>query len=159
MKFQLRLALLTTLTALVSAPAGAQTLFKCIEDGRVSYVDAKNRGSLKNCEPLSGDLPVSTISTPKPRKDATPPADFPKVSPDTQKSRDNERRKILEQELETERHSLEAARQQLAEQESVRHGDERNYQRVLDRLQPYRDRVALHERNIEAIQKELSNIR
>lgn len=157
MKFQLRL--LITLTALVSAPVGAQTLFKCIEDGRVSYVDAKNKGSLKNCQPLAGDLPVSTISTPKPRKDVTPPADFPKVSPDAQKSRDSERRKILEQELETERHSLETARRELAEQESVRHGDEKNYQRVLDRLQPYRDRVALHERNIEAIEKELSGIR
>ena len=41
----------------------------------------------------------------------------------------------------------------------MRTGDEKNYQRVLDRLQPYKDRVAQHERNIQAIQKELNNLR
>lgn len=41
----------------------------------------------------------------------------------------------------------------------MRSGDERNYQRVLDRLQPFKDKAALHERNIEAIRKEISNLR
>ena len=47
----------------------------------------------------------------------------------------------------------------LAEQEAVRSGDERNYQRVLERLEPFKNKVALHERNIEAIQKELAKVR
>jgi hypothetical protein len=38
-------------------------------------------------------------------------------------------------------------------------GDEKNYQKVVDRIQPYKDRVAQHERNIQAINKELSNLR
>ena len=38
-------------------------------------------------------------------------------------------------------------------------GDERNYQRVLERLEPFMNKVALHERNIEAIQKELAKLR
>jgi hypothetical protein len=41
----------------------------------------------------------------------------------------------------------------------VRSGDEKNYQRVLDRLQPYKDKVALHERNVEALRKEIRNLR
>jgi hypothetical protein len=31
--------------------------------------------------------------------------------------------------------------------------------KVEERLQPYKDKVALHERNIEAIQKEIANLR
>ncbi|MCC6658486.1 MAG: DUF4124 domain-containing protein, partial [Rhodocyclaceae bacterium] len=75
------------------------------------------------------------------------------------KARDNDRRKILDQELATEQKMLDEARKALAEQEAVRTGDERNYQRVLDRLQPYKDKVALHERNIEALKKEIGNLR
>ena len=55
--------------------------------------------------------------------------------------------------------NLEQAKKDLAEQEATRSGGERNYQKVLDRLQPLKDKVALHERNIEAVQKELSRLR
>ena len=87
------------------------------------------------------------------------PSGFPKVDGDTQKARDNDRRKILEQELATEQKSLDQAKKELAEQEAIRTGDERNYQRVLERLQPHKDKVALHERNIEALKKEIGNLR
>ena len=87
------------------------------------------------------------------------PAGFPKVDGDTQKARDNDRRKILEQELATEQKNLDQAKKELAEQEAVRTGDERNYQRVIERLQPFKDKVALHERNIEALKKEIGNLK
>ena len=54
-------------------------------------------------------------------------------------------------------HSLEQARRELAEHESARGAE--GGAAGLDRLQPYRDRVSQHERNIVAIQKELSNLR
>ena len=44
------------------------------------------------------------------------------------------------------------------EQESVRTGDERNYARVLERLQPFKDRVDTHEKNVEALKRELANL-
>jgi len=84
---------------------------------------------------------------------------FPKVDGETQKKRDDERRRILETELANEQQQLEEAKQKLAEQEAVRTGDERNYQRFLDRVQPFRDTVANHERNIEAIRREISNLK
>jgi hypothetical protein len=31
--------------------------------------------------------------------------------------------------------------------------------KVQERLQPYKDKVALHQRNVEAIQKEIANLR
>jgi hypothetical protein len=45
----------------------------------------------------------------------------------------------------------------LTEQEGIRTGDEKNYQRVLDRLQKYKDEVERHQKNVEALKKELSN--
>ena len=38
-------------------------------------------------------------------------------------------------------------------------GNERNYARFLERVQPYRDAVATHERNIEAIKREIANLK
>ena len=76
-----------------------------------------------------------------------------------EKARDTDRRRILETELAAEQQSLLLAKKELAAQEAVRSGDERNYQRVLDRLEPFKNKVALHERNIEAIQRELDKLR
>ena len=69
------------------------------------------------------------------------------------------RRKILEQELANEESMLEQAKKALAEQESTRLGNERNYQRVLERLEPYKKKVALHESNIANLRKEMSSLR
>ena len=82
-----------------------------------------------------------------------------RVSGNTQKARDNDRRRILEQEIADETKALELARQKLAEQEAMRTGDEKNYQRFLDRVQPFRDTVAGHERNLEAIKREVANLK
>lgn len=86
-------------------------------------------------------------------------SDFPSVDSDTQRKRDDERRTILEQELAAEQKRLGTARQQMEEQESVRLRSERDYQRYLDRVQPFRETVENHERNIQAIQTEINNLR
>ena len=150
----------------IASLAQADTLYKCVDDdGRITYTNQK--GSAKNCKVLLQDQPVSTFAPPKPRTaagggsgaTAASPGDFPRVGANEQRARDNDRRAILERELEGELKALETAKQALAEQESVRLGDERNYQKVLDRLQPYKDKVQLHERNVEALRKEISNLR
>ena len=83
---------------------------------------------------------------------------FPTIDRDTQRKRDDERRVILEQELAAEQQRLEAARQELRQQESVRLDGERDYQRYLDRVQPFRNALENHERNIQAIQREIDNL-
>lgn len=144
------------------APAMADTLYKCKDEetGQVLYTNQK--GSAKNCTILSRDQPISTF-TPPPRAPgaakAPTPADFPKVDGDTQKSRDTDRRKILEQELATETQNLEKSRKDLAEQEAQRPGNEQNFQKTQERLQPYKDRVALHDRNVEALKREIANLK
>ncbi len=142
--------------------AQADTLYKCKDEetGQVLYTNQK--GSAKNCTVLSRDQPISTF-TPPPRTagaaKAASPSDFPKVDGDTQKNRDNDRRKILEQELATEQQNLEKSKKDLVEQETQRPGNEQNFQKTQERLQPYRDRVALHDRNVEALKRELANLR
>ena len=61
--------------------------------------------------------------------------------------------------LEAEEKALETARKALAEADAVRYGNEKNYQRKLDRLKPFQATVEQHERNVEALKKELLNLR
>lgn len=147
---------------LTFAPLAHATVYKCIDaDGGVTYTN--DRTLARDCTPLTTDLPVSSVPAPQPRSPATQPPgatpDFPRVSPDAQRARDDTRRQILESELAVEEAALKDARAALAEQESIRLGSERNYQRVLDRLQPFKDKVELHERNIEALRRELRGLK
>jgi hypothetical protein len=108
--------------------------------------------------PAPSGSPAPARAQPKPAPGATP-ASFPRVDAQTQAQRDNDRRRILQQELNNEQRLLDGARRELAEQEAMRLGSERNYQRVLDRLEPYRKRVKLHEDNVASLQRELSKLR
>lgn len=148
------------LLAWLATPAVAQTIYKCTDASGGTLIS--NTRVDKNCKAVVSG-PDSSLPAPKARPSgaaANPtPAGFPRVQDDAQKSRDTDRRRILEQELAGEQRNLEQARKELAEQEAIRTIDERNSPRTIDRLQPYKDRVGQHERNIEAIQKELANLK
>jgi hypothetical protein len=156
--------LLLSLALLAPSFAHAE-IYKCVDaDGRTTYTN--DRTAAKGCKQLQQDQPVSSMPAPQRAPAAAPsgssstsPSSFPRVTPDTQRARDDTRRKVLEQELASEEGALAEAQKQLAEQEAVRLGDERNYQKVLDRLQPFKDKVELHQRNIEALRREMSNLR
>ena len=116
--------------------------------------------------PPKGATKVKCFEDPSP-KSATPAGTGnaetrtkpPRVSENTQKTRDDERRRILEQELADETQQLAQAKEDLAAQEAVRNGNERNYARFLERVQPFRDAVATHEHNIDAIKREIANLK
>jgi chromosome segregation ATPase len=100
------------------------------------------------------------------RRDATPakstptPAGFPKVDADTQKSRDETRRKVLSEELAAEEKLLAAARATYANGAPVPLAEEQaNAEKYRERIARLRQSVALHERNIEALRKELGSTR
>lgn len=146
------------LFSLLALSVQADTLFKCTDsDGHTTYTNQKS--STKNCTVLIQDKPVTTFTAPKPRAATPTPGDFPKVTSEAQKSRDGDRRKIIEDELAAERAKLDDAKKTLAEQESQRLGGEKNYQKYQDRVKPYQDEVDLHERNVESLQKELNGLR
>jgi len=152
--------------ALLQSVAWAETCKYLDREGRVIYSNTPN-------SPPKGATKVKcfedpTPKTPAPASTANPEtkpaasdtkAKLPRVSESTQKTRDDERRRILEQELADETGQLAQAKEELAAQEAVRNGNERNYERFLERVQPYRDAVATHERNIEAIKREIANLK
>lgn len=109
-------------------------------------------------EPAAPARPQSARTAPKAPQTVTP-SNFPRVDRALQRERDNDRRRILEHELESEEKLLAQARKALSEQESVRLSSEKNYQRVLDRLEPYQRQVKLHEDNVANIRREISKIR
>jgi hypothetical protein len=155
------LVLLAPLALALAAPAWGDT-FKCVDaNGRPTYTNMKEETKGKNCSLVMREIsivPAGPMAPAARAPAASPsPAGFPKVDPATQKSRDGARRRILEEELSTEEKALVQAKAELTEQEGIRTGDERNYQRVLDRLQRYKDEVERHEKNITALKKELSN--
>ena len=150
-------ACLPLLFGVIATAAAADTLYKCVDSaGVVLYTNQK--GNARNCSILSQDRPVSTVQPMRPAPRNATPGDFPRVSEEAQKGRDTDRRRILEQEVAAEQAKLEQARKDLVEGESVRLGGEKNYQKYLDRVQQLKDGVALHERNLDAIRREIANL-
>jgi len=157
--FPMKRAFLVLGCLVCSGPVLASTIYKCTDPGggiliSNSKVDKSCRAVVSGADPAPASAPVGA----KPRGAAAnpSPAGFPKVAEDTQKARDNDRKRILEQEQASEQKNLEQARKELAEQEAIKSPDPT---RTVERLQPYRDRVSQHERNLQAIAKELSAIR
>lgn len=154
----LRTILVLLAPALSGTAVQADTLYKCTDSsGVVLYTNQKTNA--KRCTVLSSEQPVSTFSAPKPAPRSASPSDFPRVDGDTQRGRDGDRRRILEQEYATEQQNLDKARKGLAEVESARQSDEKNYLKYVDRVQALKDSVTLHERNVEALRHELANLK
>jgi len=149
---------LATLLLALALPASAQTIYRCTDANGGMLIS--NTRVDKSCKAVVLP-PDSSLPAPRTKPSgaaANPsPAGFPRVQEDAQKARDTDRKRILEQELAGEQRSLDQAQRELSDQDSLRGRDASAS--ALDRLQPYRDRVAQHERNIIAIQKELSGLR
>ena len=158
---------------LAAQPLHAEVMYQCVDEyGHKSFSNIKSTGKGDRCTAMNfPDTAPPAAPAAKPAAPAakTPtPGNFPRVDTSTQRSRDNDRRRILETELASEQRNLEQARRELAEQEGIILPSERmQYKggggiaggKVEERLQPYRDKAALHERNIEAIQREIAKLR
>src|SRR5436190_13542596 len=154
----LRVAAVLALTAVLSGPARAQPvteIWKCKgRDGRWTYTNDRNEAEKLKCETVTRQVNDS----PATKAPAAGSPGFPKETPAERSSARERQREILEKELATEQAALVKSQQDLAAQESVRSGDERNYARVEERLQPFKDSVETHQKNIEALRRELSNL-
>jgi hypothetical protein len=134
----------------LAAPCGQAQgeVYKCPDaNGRPTYTNVKRDTLGKKCTLVSKEVTVVPAQVPT-RGQSSASVD-----------RNENRRKVLESELQNEQQLLTDARQKLAEQESIRQGDERNYARVLERLKPYQEAVDLHSKNIEQLRNELGRLR
>ncbi|KQQ91653.1 DUF4124 domain-containing protein [Massilia sp. Leaf139] len=155
---------------LLCATAQAQTtVYKCVDaQGRVEFTDTGKKG----CKAL--DLP-GYIPAPPQRQGPAPsalrpsnapaaapapsPSNFPRVDTSQQRARDDDRRGILNEELRAEEQKLAELRKVFNNGEPERQGNERNYAKYQERVAGMRDDISRTERNIEALRREIANIR
>jgi hypothetical protein len=144
-----------------AANAHAQSAtYRCVDPGgRSTYTNVKEEMNGKKCTVVSREVSVVPVP-PAPAKAAASKAAGERVDTTTQRSRDDTRRKILQEELDAAEKRLDDSRKRLAEQDSVRFAEEKaNPQKALDRLKPHRDEVEREEQNVASLKRELSNLR
>jgi hypothetical protein len=145
--------------AYAQGPSGpTETLWNCKDkDGRTILTNQQKDTVGKECRVVQQQR-VTVVPSTKPGSKSSSPQNFPKESSSDRLAAKDKQRQTLERELSQEETLLGDAKRKLAEQEAVRGGDEKNYARVLERLQPYKDAIEVHNQNIEALKRELANL-
>jgi hypothetical protein len=114
----------------------------------------------KGCRAIEG-TPVTVIPATKPRPPASgsaPRTGEGKVDPAEQRARDSDARRILGEELKREEERLAVLKKDFNNGEPERRGDERNYQKYLDRVAEMKAAIARKEADIAAIRRELAKL-
>jgi hypothetical protein len=153
-------------TALLAPVTRAQNqIFLCVdEEGRKTFT---NTGDTKGCRRQDVG-PVTTVPAPRapPRnvvangvEQRATPANYPRVDGETQRSRDGDRRRILEDELRAEEDRVARLREEFNNGEPERRGDERNYARYQERVQRMQEDIQRGETNIVALRREIASLR
>ena len=160
---------LATGLALHNGAQAQGAVYKCVDDqGRVEFTDTSRKGckalDLPGYPPPSpprASAPIPAVRPPSPVQTAAAatPASFPRVDSAQQRARDDDRREILNDELRIEQKKLADLRRNFNNGEPERQGNERNYAKYQERVGAMRDEIGRTERNIEALQREISNIR
>lgn len=139
--------------------------YRCVDDsGRSTYTNVKEEMAGRKCTVVSREVSVvpaqQIMAPPAKAGPGAAKAAGERVDTNTQRSRDDTRRKILQEELDGAEKRLSESRQKLAEQESIRSGEEIVIpQKRADRIKPYRDEVERQEQNVASLKRELSNLR
>jgi hypothetical protein len=163
-------ALTLVVTALAAAPPAAQAqassdIFMCTDDNGNKVF--QNVGSGKGCKRMDVG-PVLSVPAPRVQQRASAggedrvtvsPASFPRVDRDTQRVRDNDRKRILEDELKSEEDKLARLKAEYNNGEPERRGDERNFALYAERIQRMRDDLARAEGNVNALRREIALLR
>lgn len=157
---------LLALLATVSGASWAQgQVYVCTDqDGRREY---KNTGVTQGCRRV--ELPgLTMVPAPAPRegptrtaaaKPSATPTDFPKVDSNTQRARDTDRRRILEDEMRAEETKLTNLKKEYNNGQPERRGDERNYAKYQERVAMMQEDIKRVEKNIEALKREIGNLK
>jgi hypothetical protein len=141
--------------ALLCGGAHAQSaIYKCVDgQGRVEFTDV-NKAGCKSLD-LPGSYPaparrsgasVRQASAPAP---VVTPANFPRVDTSMQKARDDDRRGILNEELRAEEKKL----------ADLKTSSSNNDGKNPERMASMKEDIGRAERNVDALRREISNIR
>ena len=152
--------------AFVAAPciATAQpgaTYYQCPGNVFTNTISVKE-AEARHCTPKEAREPTTIAGPVKPRAAsggsvASGPASA-RVDPAAQRARDSDARRILEDELKTEEDRLAALQKDYNNGQPERQGNERNYQKYIDRVAEMKAAIARKESDIAAIKRELNKL-
>jgi hypothetical protein len=143
--------------------AQGSVVYRCpgnVYTDTLSAQEAKDKG----CRTLEG-APVTVVQGLRPRDakataapaSASRPSDS-KVDAGEQRARDSDARRILESELRAENERLVMLQKEYNNGEPERRGDERNYQKYLERTAEMKAGIARKESDIAALKRELAKL-
>jgi hypothetical protein len=153
-----------------SAPAGASTLSEKARESRCVDRPVAKGGELYTCTTDSGvvsyfNVPGADNSPAAPRgsgraSSTRSPANFPRVDASTQRGRDDVRRKVLGDELATEEKLLAEARTAYADGAPPPLPEEKSdAEKYRARIGKLRQALNVHEKNVEALKKEIAAVK
>jgi len=118
----------------------------------------------KGCRTIEG-APITIVQGVRPRPTAVsssqasaPRPGNQRVDPAEQKARDSDARRILEEELKREQTRLAQMQAEYKGGQPDRQGDERNYQKYLDRVADMKSAIDRKEADIAALQREIGKL-
>lgn len=151
------------LLALYAGAACAQgEVYVCMNDrGTKEY---KNTGVTKGCKKvdLQGVTMIPSGNSSRPVVQtvaARSPSSFPKVDAGTQRARENDRMQILQEEMKAEEKKLADMKKEYNNGEPERNGNERNFAKYQERVAEMKDSIARTEKNVEALRREITNLK
>lgn len=155
-------AVLATAPWTARAQSAGGTVYRCPGNLYTSELTAK-QAEERGCRTIEG-APVTVVQgqrprsgTPVPAASGARPADS-KVDPAAQRARDSDSRRILEAELKKEEDQLAQLRKDFNNGEPARQGDEKNYQKYLDRVAELKSAISRKEGDIAALRREIGKL-
>ena len=137
----------------------ASVMYRCPGNDYKNTITAKEAEKL-GCKRIEG-APVTVIQMTKPRASTgTVPAASggARVDPVAQRARDTDARRILEGELRSEEEKLAVMQKEFNNGQPERQGDEKNFQKYLDRVNDMRAAIARKQIDIAALQREIKKL-
>jgi hypothetical protein len=155
--------LLVAVAAAAAVPAQAEICKYSDPEGNIHYSNLAPEKGWKRLGCTAGD--DATIRRPgtgsaATAKNSATPAGFPRVDPGTQRGRDDVRRQVLNDELATEQKLLIEARAAYADGAPAPLPEEKaDAEKYRLRIGKLRQALNVHEKNVEALKKEIATIK
>ncbi len=145
------------------AAEGGGEMYRCPGNDYKNTISPKDAEKM-GCRKIEG-APITIIQTVKPRAGTAVPSVAPasspagaRIDPVAQRARDSDARRILEGELKTEEQRLAALQKEFNDGQPERRGDEKNFQKYLDRVAEMRASIERKQIDIAALRRELQKL-
>jgi len=153
------------LLAVGVAPAfAASTVYRC-PGPPILYTDAltAQEAQQRNCRTIEG-APITVMRSapaaakPAPVLSSAPRPAEQRIDPADQRARDSDARRILEAELQREQARMAELQKEYNNGEPERRGDERNYEKYIERTAGLKAAITRKEADLAAIRRELAKL-